>query len=347
MGVDYGSTVELLRELTEAVGISGQEAPVRAILRRHLAGKADELYTDRVGNLIARKGAGPLKVVVEGHTDEVGGMVSEFHPEGYLGVRWNGYRQVVLSGRRVWVGKDRLPGVIGSKALHLIATGERDKPPGRSESWVDMGFRTKAEAMARVDYGDPVVLASRLERWGERVVKAKALDDRAGCALTLEAFLGADCPNLTLYAVFPAAEEIGCRGTRAYGGAIRPDVGIVLECTSAGDGPAVEDRDASARMGAGPVLSLVDNGLVYDPGLLKTMTTLADEAGIPWQYRRLTTAGNDAGPLAFTGSGVRTTAISLPGRYIHSAHALLNLADYDHARRLLGLLLAALNAGPG
>ena len=337
--------LELLTELTEATGVSGQEGAVRAILRRHLAGHADELYTDRVGNLIARKGSGRLKVVVEGHTDEVGGIVCGYHPEGCLRVKWHGFSNGVLAARRVWVGRQRLPGVIGSKAVHLLGNGEREKYHDPDDLLVDIGARTPAEAERHADYGDAVVPATRCELLGERVVKAKAIDDRAGCALALLAFLAAECPNLTLYAVFAAQEEVGSRGTRAYAHALRPDIGIILEATAAGDGPGVRQPRASTVMGDGPVLNLADAKLIYDPELRAAMERVAAAQRIPVQYRRLTTAGNDAGPLATAAAGARALAISLPARYIHAPAALLDLQDFEHARRLLLGFLAALDRG--
>lgn len=335
--------LELLAELTEAVGVSGQEGEVRAILRRHLRGHADEIYTDRVGNLIARKGSGPLKVVVEGHTDEVGGLVCGFHPEGYLKVKWHGMGANVLSGRRVWVGTKKLPGVVGAKALHLLSGGEREKYP--DPDLIDIGARDRAEAEAHADYGDPVVHATRFERLGERVVKAKAIDNRAGCALALLAFIEANCPNLTLYAVFAAQEEVGTRGTQAYVTALQPHVGVILEATSAGDGPGVAQPQASAVLGAGPVLSLADNRLVYDPELRAALERIAAAQGIAVQLRRLTTAANDAGTFATTAAGAKAVAISLPSRYIHAPAALMDLEDFAQARRLLGGFLAALDWG--
>ncbi len=337
--------LELLTELTEAVGISGQEGEVRRILRRHLQGHAEEIYTDKVGNLIARKGSGPLRVVIEGHTDEVGGMVSGYHADGYLKVKWHGLGADVLMARRVWVGTRRLPGVVGARALHLSSRAELDKYPDLDDLLVDIGARNQAEAERRVDYGDPVVFATRCEPYGERVIKAKAIDNRAGCALALLAFAAADFAHLTLYAVFAAMEEVGTRGTMAYATALQPHVGVVLEATAAGDGPGVGQPRASAVMGDGPVLSLVDNRLVYSTDLRAALERVAAAQGIPVQHRRLTTAANDAGALATAGAGAHALAISLPARYIHSPAALMDLQDFDHARRLLLAFLAALDRG--
>ncbi|MCG0238115.1 MAG: M42 family metallopeptidase [Firmicutes bacterium] len=336
----------LLRELTEAVGTPGREEPVRAILRRYLEGHVDELRTDALGNLIARKGSGPVRVLLDGHMDEVGLLVSGFTPEGYLQFKKSGgIDDRVLPGRAVWVGPSRLPGVIGLRAPHLSRGEKEPRAVPARELVIDIGARSREEAMALCDYGDPVVWATRLEEFGPYGIKAKALDNRVGCALAAEIIRHAEVKNISLYAVFAVQEEIGLRGARVAARQVSPHVALALECTSCGEGPGVSPPETVTLLGKGPALSWMDGTAIVPEGLRRHLEALAERAGIPYQYRTLTTAGTDAGQIHLARAGVPTAVVSVPCRYIHSGAGLIHRQDYEGALALVRLFVESIEKG--
>lgn len=335
----------LLKGLTEAVGTPGHEGPVRAILRAYLEDHVDELQTDALGNLIARKGSGPLAVLLDAHMDEVGLIISGFTDDGLLKFKKSGgIDDRVLAGKAVWVGPDRIPGVIGLKAYHLVA--DRDKAVSYRDLAIDIGAASREEAMAAVDYGDPAVWATRLEEWGERTIKAKALDDRAGCALvaeTLRAWPGH--PALTVYGAFTVQEEVGLRGARAAAWRVAPQVALAFECTSSARVPGVDPHEAVTEMGRGPALYWMDGRTIPPERLNRHLEELARQAGLPIQYRRQTTAGTNAGAIHLSRGGVPTANLALPCRYFHSGTSLIDRGDYDAALALSIRFLESLAKG--
>ncbi|BDG59152.1 M42 family metallopeptidase [Caldinitratiruptor microaerophilus] len=338
--------VALLRALSEAPGVSGREEAVRAVLRAYLEGHADEVATDPLGNLLVRKGRGPVRVLLDAHIDEVGFLVSGFTEDGLLRFKTvGGIDDRVVPGRAVWIGPNRVPGVIGLKAIHLTG-GERDKAVPVRDLFIDIGARSRDEAESVVDYGDPVVWATEFEEWGGAVVKGKALDDRAGCALLAEAVRDwSGGSRVTLLASFSAQEEIGLRGARVAAERLKPHVALALEATSCADVPGVPPEESVTRFGQGPALSWLDGTNIVPERLRAHLEALASRAGIPLQHRRLATAGTDAGAIHLTGAGVPTAVMALPARYIHSAASLVHKSDYDHALALVRLFLDSLERG--
>lgn len=335
----------LLRSLCEAPGVSGAEEPVLAILRQYLEGHVDALETDPLGNLLVRKGSGPVRVLLDAHMDEVGLIVSGFTVEGLLRFKTvGGIDDRVLPGRAVLVGPERIPGVVGLKAYHLEEARERAVPV--RELFIDIGARSRAEAEAAVQYGDPVVWATPFEEWGPDVVKGRAMDDRAGCALvaeTLRAWPGGE--GITLLASFSVQEEVGLRGARVAADRLQPNVALVLEATSCADVPGVAPEETVTRFGQGPSLSWLDGTNIVPARLLGHLESLAREAGIPLQHRRLATAGTDAGAIHLAGAGVPTAVVALPARYIHSPVSLVHRRDYDHALELVRRFLDSVERG--
>lgn len=346
-GEERAVDLALLRNLTEAVGTPSREEAVRAVLREYLAGHVDEIRTDAMGNLIARKGSGPVRVLLDGHMDEVGLVVSGFTDEGYLKFKKSGgIDDRVLPGRAVWVGTNRLPGLIGIKAPHLERGKVDEKVVPAHDLVIDIGACSREEAMSLCDYGDPVVWASRLEEFGDAVIKAKALDNRVGCALAAETIRAAGrSQNISLYAVFAVQEEIGLRGARVAAWQVEPHVALALECTSNGEGPGVEPPETVTLLGKGPALSWMDGTAIVPEGLRRHLEGLAESAGIPYQYRTLTTAGTDAGQIHLARGGVPTAVVSVPCRYIHSGSGLINRHDYEAALRLVGLFVESVEKG--
>ncbi len=325
----------LLQSLSEAVGVSGCEAEVRALILEAIRGKVDECRIDAMGNLIARKkgtGSSPVRVMAAAHMDEVGLMVTQIDDNGLLRfAKVGGIDDRVLPARAVLVGEGRLPGVIGSKPVHLLEKGERDRVVESKQLAIDIGASSKAEAERLVRRGDcAVFLTEFMELPGSgpwRALRGKALDDRVGCALLVE-LLGDELP-FDLTAAFTVQEEVGLRGARVAAYAENPDAAVVLECTASNEVPTRKDVSPSTRLGAGPAITVMDNSFFADPRLVEHFIATAERRGLPHQVKQPNIGGTDAGAIQRVRAGVPAITIAVPARYIHSPAAIMNAGDFD------------------
>jgi len=232
----------------------------------------------------------------------------------------------------VSIGEQGIPGVIALKAVHLSEAGERKKVPPTRSLHVDIGCRSRKEAEELVSLGDPGVFDCRIEEFGNGMLRAKAIDDRVGCAVMvalLEEGLPVDC-----HFAFTVQEEVGCRGAAAAAGRIRPEIALILEGTTAADLPSQQGNQRVCAPGKGPVLPFMDGGSIYDRGLWREMTALAGTCGIPWQTKTWISGGTDASVIQKTGEGARVTAISAAVRYIHSPSCVGCIEDFENMLRL-------------
>lgn len=335
----------LLKELSEAAGASGAETEVRDIVRRHAKGWADRLYTDNLGSVIAEKGLsqnGP-RVLITAHMDEVAFMIVGVEPDGLLRFRpIGGVDHRVVPAKYVHVGPRKVNGVIGAKAIHLQDRQEHACPLEWEDLFIDIGARDGVEARLHARPGDIAVFATPFEAFGERLVKGKALGNRAGCALLLDVMQ--EKFALPIVFAFTVQEEIGRRGARPVAHRVRPDLAIVVEATACADVGGTPPEEQTI-LGMGPAISAVDRSTADHAGFRDYVIRVADEEGIPWQRRRLAGGGNDAGTIHLFGEGVATAAVSVPARYIHAPSQLVSLDDYEHARRLLVAALRRIERG--
>jgi endoglucanase len=336
----------LLKTLSEAPGVSGDEAPVRAILRDAVKDHVDELRVDTMGNLIALKRAAtaapPLKVMLAAHMDEVGFMVTRIDKSGALRFRQvGGLDDRILLAKVVYVGKNRLPGVIGVKPVHLIDRGEDERVVKADELVIDIGASSQEEAERLVSLGDRAVFATAFEETSP-AVKGKAFDDRVGCAVLAE--LVRERYPVELYAVWTVQEEIGARGARVAAYALEPDVAIALEGTICDELPKKKDLSPTTRMGAGPAITVMDRSLIADRRLVRLVIETAEAEGIPYQFKQPGLGGTDAGYIHLVRAGIPATAVSVPCRYIHAPAALMSPADFDNTVRLMKAALNKLSA---
>jgi len=339
-------TVALLSRLSEACGLAGDEGDVRAVLRETLEGQACEIYTDTIGNLICRKGNGPVRVMLDAHMDEVGLVVAGYHDSGLLRFKESGGLDPrVLPGRSVLVGRSKISGVIGTQAVHLLDRSERDKVIPAKELFIDIGARSRDEAASVTTPGDPVYFATRFERLSDTIVKGKAFDDRVGCVVVAHTLLEHDYPDLTLFGVFSVQEEVGLRGARVAAYHLAPHLALAIDATSSADVPGVDPPATSSHLGQGPVISLLDGTIVMHQKMREQLVTLAERHGLPHQYRRLTTAGTDAGGIFLQRVGVPACTMSVPCRYIHCPASLASLDDLSDTIRLAHLFLESLDKG--
>ncbi len=331
----------LIKELTDLNGVSGNEHEVREYIKSKINGLCDSIEVDTIGNIIAYKkgSSGRFKVMLSAHMDEVGFMVSGYTEKGFLKFKSvGGIDSRILPGKRVVIGKKRLKGVIGAKPLHQQSADERERIAKIKDLYIDIGAETKEEAEKLVPLGEFIAFDSDYVEFGKDCIKAKALDDRVGCAVLMEALKYSF--DFDLYVCFTVQEEVGLRGAQVAAFKIMPDVAIVLEGTTCSDVPEVKPYDFSTELGNGAALTLVDRTCYSDRKLVQFLYDTAVKNGIKVQYKQTTTGGNDAGQIQRTGMGVKTASISVPCRYIHSPVSVMSRSDFECVERLT---LAALN----
>jgi len=345
----------LLKELSEARGVSGDEGAVREVLLKAVEGLVDEHRVDALGNLIclrkARRsvaeGRWPRTVMVAAHTDEVGLMITGINNDGTLRFgKVGGIDDRVLLSKQVLIGKNAVPGVIGYPPIHLIARGDREKAPDITKTAIDIGVTSKAEAERLVSPGDYVTFRTGfevLDEGGLRTVKGKAFDDRAGCAVLVE--LLREDYALDLYAVFTAQEEVGLRGARTAAYAVRPDVAFALEGTICDDLPKKNDVSPVTELGKGPAITFMDQSIIADRRLVQLLVRTAERLGIPYQFKRAVAGGTDAGAIHLAREGIPSVVVAVPSRYIHAPVSMLSLNDLDHTVQLMTAALHTLEGG--
>lgn len=320
---------ELLKRLTEARGVTGNEDEVRGIILELAAQSGAEVSVDRMGNVIARRPGrtGGKKIMLAAHMDEVGFIISSISENGMLKFKpVGGIDQRILLSKRVRIGKDGIPGVIGVKAIHLQEPSERNTVIKQKQMYIDIGAHSREEAQKVVEAGDYASFDSSFTPFGDNKVKAKALDDRAGCAILLE--LLKETYDFDLIACFTVQEEIGLRGAEVVAWHVEPDMAVVVEGTTCADIPDVPEHMYTTRMGMGPAISFMDHSSIADPKLFQQMVETAENHSIPYQIKEAIAGGNDAGSIQKSRGGVRTIVVSVPCRYIHSSSSVMNLNDY-------------------
>lgn len=332
--------IKTLKELCLLNGISGDESCVREYIIEKIRDKCD-YSVDNLGNITAfRKGkkTPEKKLMIAAHMDEVGLIVTSVRSDGTLTFETvGGIDSAVIIGKRVKIGKNGLSGVVGSKAIHKLSAEEREKAPKISDLYIDFGASDKAEAEKYVSAGECVYFDSEFMEFGNNRIKSKAIDDRAGCALMLR--LIEEEPEYDTFFVFNVQEEIGLRGSTVSAFSLQPDIAIVLEATTAAD---IDGADCAAKVctiNDGPVVSFMDRSTMYDKELYKTAFETAKENGIKCQTKSMIAGGNDSGAIHISGKGVRTIAVSLPCRYLHSPSCVISKQDFDDAYRLVKLMM--------
>jgi len=345
-------TEKLLKELTEAPGVSGYESEIRKIMRRHLEPVAT-IEQDRMGSIIGvqRGTRENPRIMLAGHMDEVGFMVKLITKEGFikfvtLGGWWD---QVALAQRvTVLTRNGEVPGVIGAKPPHLLQPEERKKVLQLRDMYVDVGAtnREEVETMG-VRPGDPMIPICPFTIMStSQTYMSKAWDDRVGCALAIQALeqlAAIEHPN-TVYGVGTVQEEVGLRGARTTAHAISPDVGIILEVGIAGDVPGIKEEESPVKLGSGPVLLVFDASMIPNLGLRNLVIDTAEELDINLQFDAMQRGGTDGGAIHLHAEGVPSIVLGVASRHIHSHASIIHRQDYDDALRLIVELVKRLDA---
>jgi len=337
-------TLTMLKDLTDAKGIPGNEREVREVMKKYIAPYADEITSDGLGSLIAKKVGkeGGPKIMVAGHLDEVGFMITQIDDKGFLRFQTVGgwWGQVMLAQRVTIVTRNgEVTGIIGSKPPHVLSAEARKKPVEIKDMFIDIGASSREEAEEwGVRPGDMVVPYFEFTVMNnEKMLLAKAWDNRIGCAIAIDVLRqlqGVDHPNV-VYGVGNVQEEVGLRGAKTATYKIQPDIGFAVDVGIAGDTPGISEKEAMSKMGKGPQVVIYDASMVAHKGLRDFVTDTADELNIPYQLESIPGGGTDAGSIHLTHNGVPALAITIATRYIHSHAAMLHRDDYENAVKLI------------
>jgi endoglucanase len=336
---------ELLKQLTEANGVSGDEKEIRLLIRDLIADHVDEWRVDAMGNLLAVKrgtGASDLRVMVDAHMDEVGLIIIDIDSDGTLRFKTvGGISDRTLLGKTVQVGAKKLNGVIGARPIHLLNSSQRNSVVKSDSMRIDIGATKKSNASNKVKIGDRATFLTEYREVGTTAI-GKAFDNRAGCAALITLLRGEPYP-FDLYAAFTVQEEVGLRGAQVAAYATEPDVALVLESTPAYDLPNERDVSPNVRLGDGPSIYVMDAGTIQDPRLVRHIMRTADEESIPFQVRQPGGGGTNTASIQPVHGGVVAATIATPTRYIHAPAAMINLEDYDNVVKLADAVLRKLD----
>ncbi len=323
----------MLKELCELNGVSGDEGRVCSYIKSQIAGHAASVSEDAYGNLFVTVGNGKRpRVMLAAHMDEVGLMVSGITKEGLLKFSAIGMGPNVLMAKRVLVGEERIPGVIGHKPIHLAKDEEMKKTPKTKDLFIDIGARSLDDAAKVVQKGDHATFDTRYMENGD-IVSGKAFDNRVGCYILLRLLLESDLP---VCYTFTVQEEVGLRGAKIAAQRVEPDVAIAVDTTSSGEWPEEDDAPQFPVMGSGPTITIADRSVICDQRVVTLLRDTAEKKKIPYQIKRPMIGGTDAGPMHLAGAGVRAGVVSVAARYIHSPLAFASKRDIARAIELLG-----------
>jgi putative aminopeptidase FrvX len=345
--------VEFLERLLNAPGPSGFETGPARIWRQEAEGFAADVWTDVTGNSIASLNSdGAPRVMMAGHIDEIGLQITHVDEQGFLFFdEIGGWDPQVLVGQRVRVlgGEGEVPGVIGKKPIHLIKKEERDKATKTTDLWVDLGASSDEEVAALgVRVGDPMVLDAGVVRLAGDRIASRAIDNRIGAYVVLEALrlLSEDPPEAAAMAVATVQEEIAFSGggARSSAFALEPDAALVVDVTFSTDVPDIEKKElGDHKIGGGPVLS---RGSANHPVVFQRLVEAAEEEGIKHTFQAAPrSTRTDADAIHLVRVGVPTGLVSVPNRYMHSPNEIVSLADLQLTARLLAAFIRRLDVG--
>lgn len=344
--------LSLLKELTEAHSISGFENEVREIFIEELR-EVGPLATDKSGSIAcAHSNEGP-RVIIAGHMDEVGFLVQNITPDGFLQfITIGGWWNQVMLGQRVQIlnrDGDRVLGVIGSKPVHFLPASQRDAPVAVESMYIDIGATSRREVIDayRIQLGSPIAPLSEFTPMANpNLFMAKAFDNRAGMAAVIQSaqiLAEMDHPNELIFAG-TVQEEVGLRGAKTLGYYTKPEVAIVLEGPPADDTPGFNPSESQGKLGGGVQIRLYDPTAITNPRLAKLAIQTAEDAKIPYQLTVRRSGGTDAGSFHLANSGIPSIVLGVPTRYIHSHNAIIDINDYLAMINLTVALANELNA---
>lgn len=339
----------LLKELTEAHGVSGQEGAIRQIVRREL-GSICDIRSDSMGNLICtKKGSGNKKVMIAAHMDEIGFVVKHIDKDGFIRLATlGGWDPRQMNSQRVKLRTrtgEELQGVLmyGTKPAHLLSDAEAREGQKIDNFFVDLGL-SGDEVRTKVSIGDQITMDRPFVELGQ-CVTCKAMDDRVGLFVMIEAVKSVGVHDTDIVAVATVQEEIGLRGAAASGWSVQPDVAIALDITLANDIPGVPEQDHVTKLGGGAAIKVLDSSLICNPKLVEHFRAVAEKNGIKHQLEVLTRGGTDAGAIQRLHGGIPSFTLSIPTRYVHTVNETVSPSDVQACIDLLARYLEEAHLG--
>lgn len=346
-------SVQLLKTLTDVDSIAGHEMKVKALMHDYLAPISDEIVEDNLGGIFGKKSAtnGNKTLMVAGHLDEIGFIVTKIDNDGFLkftpiGGWWN---QVMLS-QKVTVTTDKgkkIRGIIGSKPPHVLSPEERKKTIDMKEMFIDIGVKSKKEAeQFGIEIGNMITPYSEFETLANnKYLTAKAFDNRYGCALAVDVLqqLKNETIDVNLVAGANVQEEVGLRGAKVAANKIKPDLAIAVDVAIAYDTPGMSGQVSDTAIGNGPVVIIMDASNIGHVGFTKHIKEVAKKHNISIQLDTTAGGGTDAGSIHVANEGIPTVSIGVALRYMHSNVSVLHTDDYKNSVALVTEIVKSLN----
>ncbi|MCC6013332.1 MAG: M42 family metallopeptidase [Candidatus Verstraetearchaeota archaeon] len=340
--------MELLRKISEAPGVSGFEYSISEIIKKELQGFVDKIEEDKFGNIYAYKGNGEKTIMITAHMDEIGLIVKHIDDKGFIRfAKIGGIPDHVLLGQRVIIhGKyKKVYGVIGCKAIHIMKEEERKQLVTYDKMFIDTGLSKEQLEKYGIGIGTPITIERDLIELENDLIVGKAMDDRAGCYILIEALRKAKPVN-RIVAVFTVQEEVGLRGATISSYNVKPDIGIAIDTTIAGDHPEVSESEAPVKIGKGPVIVVADGrreslggGLLANSLVVNWLIELANRLGIKYQLGVLEGGTTDAAAIQLSRGGIPSGCISIPTRYLHTFSEVVSKKDLEDGIKLvIGLM---------
>ncbi len=337
---------QFFTRLVTTPGVSGFEQPVQRVVREYAQPFAEKLDTDLHGNLVlAANSIANTRIMLAGHADQIGLIVSHIDEDGYLYTQpvggWDP-QQLVGQQMVVWAKRGPVPGVIARRAIHLLDEAERNKVVTLKSLWIDIGAANRQQAESLVEIGDSVTLQLAHVELANGLVAGPAMDNRTGVWVVVEALRRAVSMGLRagVYSASTVQEEIGLRGAQTAAYSIDPQIGIAVDVTHATDSPESDRKQqGTVKLGAGPVILRGPN---MNPLVVERLEQLAAEHHLPIQRVALgRAASNDSNVMQVSRGGVATAVVAIPNRYMHSAVEVVSLVDLDHAAELIARFCAS------
>ena len=332
---------DTLKELCALRGVSGNEDEVRRYIVGSAKQHADEVTTDVMGNVLVYKKGGKAsarRVVLCAHMDEVGVIVTNIKDDGYLNFAMAGsIDSRIIVGKTVTIGKQRVLGVIGCKAIHLVKEKDREKPVETDDMYIDIGAKNREQAEKLVSLGEAGAFEADIREFGDGYIKAKAIDNRFGCAVLLE-LIGKELPVDCLFA-FTVQEEVGLRGAYTAAYSTAPEIALIIEGTTAADLPSSPENKKVCKIGSGAVIPFMDSGTIYNKEIRGILTETAEKNDIKWQTKTYVAGSTDGAAFQRTRSGIKTAGIAAPIRNLHSPSCVGKYSDMEAVYKLVMLFL--------
>jgi endoglucanase len=341
------SALDFFKRLLATPSPSGYEQPIQSLVREYVASFADRVTTDLHGNVIAAKNPdAPVRVMFAGHCDQIGMVITHAHDSGFLYAQTiGGWDAQQLIGQRmtIWTSGGPVPAVISRKPIHLLTDEERKQVTKLEDLWLDIGAKSKDEALGVVRIGDPVTLQLGFQQMRNNLANSPAMDNKTGLWVCIEALRRASQQSLKcgVFAVSTVQEEIGLRGAQTAAFSVDPQIGIAVDVTHATDCPTIDKRQqGDIALGNGPV---VFRGPNMNPRVVDRLLEVAKQKEIGYQLAASGKAQpNDSNALQINRAGVATGLVSIPNRYMHSAVEVISLDDIDRAADLLAGFVVSL-----